>query len=154
MRKIWCLLLVCVFALATFTSCGSFGEGVLMGLAQTSAYMAQPRSTYSSSPSFVYNPTPTTFTYTPSASVSSYNSSSSGTSSSTTTTSSSSSSQKICKKVSATDNAHCNGSGVCSKCNGKGKYYDSSFGISRWVDPCTTCGGSGKCPSCHGTGHK
>lgn len=66
--------------------------------------------------------------------------------------SSSRASSRICRKSSASDNAHCNGNGVCSKCNGKGKYYDTSFGNSRWVDPCIVCNGSGKCPSCKGSG--
>lgn len=64
--------------------------------------------------------------------------------------SSSSSSLRSCTKVSVTDIAHCNGTGKCSKCNGEGKYYDTSYGISRWVNPCIICDGSGKCPSCHG----
>lgn len=69
-------------------------------------------------------------------------------------TSSGSSSSRTCTKISVSDIAHCNGSGVCSKCNGKGQYYDTSYGYSRWVDPCITCGGSGKCPSCGGTGRR
>lgn len=55
-----------------------------------------------------------------------------------------------CKKTHSQDYAHCGGSGICSRCNGKGKYFDNSFGIARTVDPCTTCGGTGVCPSCHG----
>lgn len=66
----------------------------------------------------------------------------------------SSSSSRICKKLSATDNAHCNGNGKCSRCNGEGKYYDNTLGIPKWVDPCVYCKGSGKCPSCNGTGRK
>lgn len=68
--------------------------------------------------------------------------------------SSSSSNSSICLKSSAADIAHCNGNGVCAKCNGKKKYYDTSYGVSHWVDPCVTCNGTGKCPSCHGTGRK
>lgn len=44
--------------------------------------------------------------------------------------------------------------GVCSKCNGKGKYYDTGFGNPHWVDPCVVCGGNGKCPSCGGRGYR
>lgn len=74
----------------------------------------------------------------------------SGGSSSTSTSSSSPSRQ--CRKVSSSDMAHCNGTGVCQRCNGNKRYYDTSFGNSRWVDPCTACGGTGKCPSCGGRG--
>lgn len=56
-----------------------------------------------------------------------------------------------CKKLSATDMAHCEGSGICQRCNGNKRYWDNSFGKGHWVDPCTTCGGTGKCPSCNGT---
>lgn len=63
------------------------------------------------------------------------------------------SSGKRCKKLSATDMAHCEGTGVCQRCNGNKRYYTTSFGYGRWVDPCGTCGGSGECPSCHGTGY-
>ncbi len=72
---------------------------------------------------------------------------------STSTSNTVSNSRKKCMKLSASDNAHCNGSGVCSRCNGDGKYYDTSFGLSKWVD-CKTCGGSGECPSCDGTGYR
>lgn len=68
--------------------------------------------------------------------------------------SSSGSSSKVCQKLSATDNAHCNGSGVCSTCNGKKYYYDSTFGNRHLVDPCVTCNGTGRCPSCNGTGRR
>ena len=60
---------------------------------------------------------------------------------------------KLCQKMSAGDNAHCGGNGVCSRCNGNKRYYDTSFGNARWV-PCGTCGQTGKCPSCHGTGYR
>lgn len=66
--------------------------------------------------------------------------------------SSSSTTTKTCMKMSATDIAHCNGSGKCAKCNGKGRYFDTSFGLYRWVDPCVVCGGNGVCSSCHGAG--
>lgn len=67
---------------------------------------------------------------------------------------SSSSTGRRCKKLSANDMAHCEGSGVCQRCNGNKRYYTTAFGTGRWVDSCTTCGGTGKCPSCHGTGHR
>lgn len=70
------------------------------------------------------------------------------------TNSSSSSSSRTCRKLSVSDEAHCNGTGVCPKCNGKKRYYDNSFGLDNWVDPCVVCNGSGKCPSCHGTGKR
>lgn len=60
---------------------------------------------------------------------------------------------KRCKKLMASDNTHCNGSGKCSRCNGKGRYFDSSYGYSGWIDPCQYCKGTGKCPSCNGTGY-
>lgn len=58
------------------------------------------------------------------------------------------SSARKCLKLTATDLAHCNGNGICSKCNGNKKYFDNG----RWVAPCAVCGGTGKCPSCHGVG--
>lgn len=67
---------------------------------------------------------------------------------------SSTSSSRKCMKLHAMDNAHCNGTGVCSACNGKGRYYDTSFGNGHWVSPCVNCNGSGKCPSCNGTGYR
>lgn len=67
---------------------------------------------------------------------------------------STSSSSKRCKKISVTDMAHCEGSGICQRCNGDKRYWDDSFGVGHWVDPCTTCRGTGECPSCHGTGHR
>lgn len=67
--------------------------------------------------------------------------------------SSRSSSSHLCRKSSASDITHCNGNGICSKCNGKGKYYDTPFGNGHWVDPCIICNGNGKCPSCKGTGN-
>lgn len=60
------------------------------------------------------------------------------------------SSSRKCIKLSATDNAHCNGNGICSKCNGNKKYYEDG----RWVYPCVVCDGSGLCPSCHGAGER
>lgn len=69
-----------------------------------------------------------------------------------TSSSSSSSSERRCVRSSASDYAHCGGSGICQKCNGKKKYYDTSFGNARWVDPCPVCNGTGKCPGCNGTG--
>lgn len=60
---------------------------------------------------------------------------------------------RLCKKLSASDKAHCNGSGDCQVCNGKGRYYSSSYGYSGWKD-CSHCNKSGKCPSCGGTGRR
>ena len=60
------------------------------------------------------------------------------------------SSPRKCMKLTATDNAHCNGSGICSKCDGNKKYFENG----RWVVPCVVCGGSGVCPSCHGKGER
>lgn len=60
------------------------------------------------------------------------------------------SSSRKCIKLFATDNAHCNGNGICSKCNGNKKYFENG----RWVAPCIICGGSGLCPSCHGVGER
>lgn len=60
---------------------------------------------------------------------------------------------KLCQKMSASDNYHCGGNGVCSRCNGNKRYYDMSQGIAGWV-ACSTCGQTGKCPSCHGTGYR
>lgn len=77
---------------------------------------------------------------------------------STTSTSSSSSTStsantgKTCLKLSASDDAHCNGMKVCSKCNGNKAYWDNTFGTRHYVDPCVVCNGTGKCPSCGGTG--
>ena len=91
------------------------------------------------------------------AAANSSSSSSSSTSSTTitnTSTTTSANKGKTCLKVSATDDAHCNGMKVCSKCNGKKAYWDYSFGNKHYVDPCVVCGGSGKCPSCGGTGIK
>ena len=73
-------------------------------------------------------------------------------SSSSSYSSSSSSSERRCVRSSASDYAHCGGSGICQKCNGKKKYYDTSYGNARWVDPCVVCKGTGKCPGCNGTG--
>lgn len=53
-----------------------------------------------------------------------------------------------CRRISASDYAHCNDTGICPMCNGAKRYYDTSVGLSRWVDPCVVCGGTGKCPTC------
>lgn len=71
-----------------------------------------------------------------------------------TSGSGSTTSRKRCTKINVSDIAHCNGSGICQKCNGKGRYYDTSQGRGRWVTPCVGCGGSGKCRSCRGTGYR
>lgn len=63
-----------------------------------------------------------------------------------------SSSSRTCRKTSVSDIAHCNGTGICQRCNGNKRYFDTSFGNDRWVAPCTNCGGTGKCPSCGGKG--
>lgn len=68
------------------------------------------------------------------------------------TNNSSTSTSRRCMKLNVSDLAHCNGDGKCARCNGKGRYYDTSFGNGRWVDPCIHCKGNGKCPTCHGTG--
>ncbi len=70
--------------------------------------------------------------------------------SSTTTTTT----RRKCMKLSASDHAHCNGTGTCSRCNGQGRYYETSYGNSRWVTPCNYCGGNGKCRACNGTGYR
>lgn len=51
-----------------------------------------------------------------------------------------------CKKMHATDIAHCNDSGVCQNCNGNGVTTDM-FGKTK---KCVTCGGDGVCPTCRG----
>lgn len=65
-----------------------------------------------------------------------------------------SSSSHLCRKTNVSDMAHCNGTGVCQRCNGNKRYYDTSLGSGRWVDPCSVCGGTGKCPSCNGRGSR
>lgn len=89
-----------------------------------------------------------------SSSTSSSTSSTISTTSTNSTSNTSTSTVKTCLKLSATDDTHCNGMKVCSKCNGKKAYWDNSFGYRHYVDPCMICGGSGKCPSCGGTGVK
>lgn len=51
-----------------------------------------------------------------------------------------------CKKLSATDKAHCNDTGVCQNCNGRKVTLDM---LGNTVE-CTVCYGNGICPSCHG----
>ena len=51
-----------------------------------------------------------------------------------------------CKKISATDIAHCNDSGICQVCNGR-KYKQDMLGNTI---PCKVCYHTGKCPSCQG----
>ena len=51
-----------------------------------------------------------------------------------------------CKKISATDKAHCNDTGVCQVCNGR-KVTQDMYGNT--ID-CTVCYRTGKCPSCQG----
>lgn len=120
---------------ALLTSCGSFGEGLLTGLSSMANY-----------PGYGGFGGYSTTAYS--------GSSGSGSSTSSQIENTTSSSSRICRKLSASDLAHCNGNGKCSKCNGAGKYYDTSYGVSKWVNPCGICNGSGKCPSCNGTGNR
>lgn len=69
----------------------------------------------------------------------------SGSDDSYSSSTSSSGSSKRCRK--------CMGTGTCYRCNGKGEYFDNSYGIAKYYD-CSTCGKSGKCPLCHGSGTK
>lgn len=81
-----------------------------------------------------------------------YAASNSVSSSHSTTLSSSSNSHGgfRCKKLHASDTAHCNDSGICQKCNGAKHYWDNTFGSNNLVDPCVICNGTGRCPSCGG----
>ena len=171
------MICFCVF----LSSCGSFGEGLMAGLSGMGGHGGYGASAYSGSGNMDYLLNPnyaiaqtiaqqqqlnqvgnaiavqtinqvnanggmaTDASGSHSGSTDSYSSSSG---------SNTSSSSRICKKTSATDLAHCNGNGKCPKCNGAGKYYDISYGVSKWVDPCVICNGNGKCPSCHGTGSR
>lgn len=176
------------------TSCGSFGEGLLMGLGSmgsysgySSGYSGVGYTSTGGNMNYLLDPNyamqqvlsaeeqeyQTFSTYNKKSDGSNYSknewrtmkgqaiqnsksssSLSSGYSSSGSSSSSTSSSTKRCRKTSATDIAHCEGTGVCQKCNGKGRYYDTSFGTGKWVDPCGICRGSGKCPSCNGKGYR
>lgn len=176
------------------TSCGSFGEGLLMGLGSMGSYSGYSSGyggvgytstggnmNYLLDPNYAMQQVlsaeeqeyQTFSTYNKKSDGSNYSknewrtmkgqaiqnsksssSLSSGYSSSGSSSSSTSSSTKRCRKTSATDIAHCEGTGVCQKCNGKGRYYDTSFGTGKWVDPCGICNGSGKCPSCNGKGYR
>lgn len=51
-----------------------------------------------------------------------------------------------CKKLSATDKAHCNDTGVCQNCNGRKVALDM---LGNTVE-CKLCYGKGICPSCQG----
>lgn len=51
-----------------------------------------------------------------------------------------------CKKLSATDKAHCNDTGVCQNCNSRKVTLDI---LGNTVE-CTVCYGKGVCPSCQG----
>ena len=51
-----------------------------------------------------------------------------------------------CKKLSATDKAHCNDTGVCQNCNGNKVTLDM---LGNTVE-CKVCYGKGVCPSCNG----
>lgn len=65
-----------------------------------------------------------------------------------------SSSREHCIMTSVHDYMHCNGSGRCQRCNGKGHYTDSMFGQNVVHNPCNYCNGTGKCRGCGGTGYK
>ena len=155
--------LCAVFSVLMLASCGSFGEGMLAGLAGVSYGMPQSGgsmgyNTVATSGSMDYLLDPNyaiaqQSQYNSIATQSVNNTSSSRALSSYDYSSSTGSSRKKCMKISASDNAHCNGTGVCSRCNGKGRYYDTSFGNASWRH-CSSCGGTGKCPSCNGSGYK
>lgn len=51
-----------------------------------------------------------------------------------------------CKKLSATDKAHCNDTGMCQNCNGNKVTQDV---LGNTIE-CKVCYGKGVCPSCHG----
>ena len=51
-----------------------------------------------------------------------------------------------CKKLSATDKAHCNDTGVCQNCNGRKVTLDMLGNTVK----CKVCYGKGICPSCQG----
>lgn len=55
----------------------------------------------------------------------------------------------------------CNGSGVCSFCDGTGRITinphpspSNVIGDGSGTSRCYVCGGSGKCPNCGGSGRK
>lgn len=68
-----------------------------------------------------------------------------GISSNSSSTSSTSGGYK-CKKLSATDKAHCNDTGVCQNCNGSKVTLDM---LGNTIE-CKVCYGKGVCPSCQG----
>ena len=51
-----------------------------------------------------------------------------------------------CKKLSATDKAHCNDTGLCQNCNGNKVTHDM---LGNTIE-CKVCYGKGVCPSCNG----
>lgn len=51
-----------------------------------------------------------------------------------------------CKKLSATDKAHCNDTGICQNCNGNKVTHDM---LGNTIE-CKVCYGKGVCPSCNG----
>lgn len=51
-----------------------------------------------------------------------------------------------CKKLSATDKAHCNDTGICQNCNGNKVTLDM---LGNTIE-CKVCYGKGVCPSCQG----
>lgn len=209
-KQIRILLVLAAVGLA-LTSCGSFGEGMLMGLANATSSMGgygyMPTSSYTPTSSYV--PTTTSassgnldylldpryaiaqvqaqeeaeyqqaaagfaqmgktltrqeYMAMKGAAIQQMNSSggsgsSGGTSysshsSSSTYSSGGSSVREHCTRTGVHDYGHCNGSGRCQRCNGKGHYTDSMFGQNVVHNPCNYCNGTGKCRGCGGTGYK
>lgn len=212
-KQIRILLVLAAVGMA-LTSCGSFGEGMLMGLANATSSMGgygyTPTSSYTPTTSYV--PTTTSassgnldylldpryaiaqvqaqeeaeyqqaaagfaqmgktltrqeYMAMKGAAIQQMNSSGgsgssggtsysshSGSSSSSRSSSSGSSVREHCTMSHVHDYMHCNGTGRCQRCNGRGRYTDSMFGQTVTHDPCNYCHGTGKCPSCHGTGYK
>lgn len=118
------------------SSCGDFGQGMLMGL---SSMGTAPMGGYMPATMPVGNAT-----YVPNTVSSAGYSSSSSSSSGSSSSGSSSSSGRSCRV--------CYGTGKCRTCNGKHWYYDSSFGIGK-KQICPNCS-DGRCTSCGGSGRK
>lgn len=118
------------------SSCGDFGQGVLMGL---SSMGTAPMGGYMPAIMPVGNAT-----YVPNTVSSVGYSSSSSSSSGSSSSGSSSSSGRSCRV--------CYGTGKCRTCNGKHWYYESSFGTGKKLI-CPNCS-DGRCTSCGGSGRK
>ena len=118
------------------SSCGDFGQGVLMGL---SSMGTAPMGGYMPATMSVGNAT-----YVPNTVSSAGYSSSSSSSSGSSSSGSSSSSGRSCRV--------CYGTGKCRTCNGKHWYYESSFGTGKKLI-CPNCS-DGRCTSCGGSGRK